>query len=176
MTTTLDDLYGIVKKPEKCAEEERHVEPESLTILGEAEANGLKSLMEATDKELPLAASLFSQVLILWLIDADGCFRFALEEVVTTGSKRYLRPRLRRDRLSDGETRLGHPSLVSGVGARIGGELCFDPGWGHERRGWKLTNGSGRYGTIPGRTSAHLSNVAALLKAHGISVTPIFYA
>ena len=170
----LDLIYGTLEEPKYCSDEEKVVSPESVELLNSRSATLLRALMETATRELGPSVATFSQLPFLWVINKSGQMVFSVEEIVTDGSKRFVRPRLRRDQPVQGETRLGHPSLVGGLPARIGGELYFDPGWGHEPRGWKLTNGSGRYGLRKGREVSHLLNVVDLLRSHNIDVRPNF--
>lgn len=171
---SLDLMYGKTLSPKYCSEEEKAVSPESIELLNSKSATLLRALMETATRELGPSVATFSQLPILWVINKSGQMIFSVEEIVTDGSKRFVRPRLRRDQPMEGETRLGHPSLVGGQPARIGGELYFDPGWGHEPRGWKITNGSGRYGLREGIEVSHLLNVVDLLRSHNIEVRPSF--
>jgi UDP-3-O-[3-hydroxymyristoyl] N-acetylglucosamine deacetylase len=170
----LDLMYGTLVEPEYCSDEERVISPESIELLDSKSATLLRALMETAVRELGPSVATFSQLPFLWVINKSGQMVFSIEEIVSDGSKRFIRPRLRRDQPLQGETRLGHPSLVDGQPARIGGELYFDPGWGHEPRGWKITNGSGRYGLREGREVSHLLNVVDLLRSHNVDVRPNF--
>ena len=172
----LSELYGVPEAPVPCAEEERLVRPESVQSLNKTTAPLLMSALAATVDGLLALECVYSQLPMLWVIDSKGEMHFAVEEIVTMGSKRLLRPRLVRDVPGVNETRLGHPALIGGADGRIGGELCFDPGWGTQRRGWKLTNASGRYGLLEGRTSNHLVNAVKLLEKFSVTgVSPVFY-
>lgn len=171
----LDDLYGILVEPNHCTDEERMMVPSSYTALSEATAPALKLMMEAATKGSEIVRGVFSQAMILWVIDEQGTIRLGLEEVFSSSTKQLLRPRLKKQSLAPGEVRIGHPSLVRGGPARIGGELLFDRGSTVFPEGWYLTNGSGRFGTIEGRTVVHLNNACSLFARFELGVKPYFY-
>ena len=171
----LDDLFGLCCDPVPCSDEERTQMPTSLTKLNADSAKLLKPVMDAADAGLELVACVFSQVNVLWVVDRDGEIWMAIEEILTGKTKRLLRPSLKGQRPADDETRIGHPALVAGSAARIGGELRYELGYGIVKRGWHITNASGRYGTIPGRTRKHLENAAVLFHHFGLQVRTYFY-
>ena len=171
----LDDLFGACREPERCTHAETHKRPESLTKLDDESAAHIRAIMLAAET-VPLVRGLFGQVPLLWIVDEAGDIYISLEEIVTLDSLRLLRPRSRRDDAREGETKLGHPALVGESNrARIGGELCYDPGWGVQIEGWYLSNASGRYGVKAGLNDQHLRNVVAKFAEFGIEVRPVFY-
>lgn len=172
---SLDDLYGDAVAPELCSDPEKSVQPESLHQLDDRTGPLLQRLVSAAQEGLLTIGFVYSKFPILWVIGEDGKMRFSLEEVVDQRTMRRLRPRLAKEALRDGETRLGHPALLSGGRGRIGGELLYDPGWGPTASGWKLTNSSGRYGMLSSRTAEQLANAAELLHNYGIIVDTVFY-
>ncbi|MHA7886686.1 hypothetical protein [Roseicyclus sp.] len=163
-----------METPARIAPEEALVELESAQTLNAETSPHFRSFLLATSEGIRLLECTYSQLPILWAIDETGHFRFGVEEIITSSSKRLVRPRFVRDPLLEHQKRLGHPALVAGKGARISGELWFDPGWGAQRRGWKLTNASGRYGLVETRTPQHLSNVQKLLRDFEIEVDCLF--
>lgn len=171
----LDELYGEAIHPEPCSDPEKAVQPESLHELDDRTGPLLQRLVAIAEDGLLTIGCVYSNVPILWVIGEDGKMRFSLEEVVAQGTMRRLRPRLVKEALRDGETRLGHPALLCGGKGRIGGELLYDPGWGATPAGWKLTNSSGRYGMLPIRNEKQLANAAQLLQNYGILVDTAFY-
>lgn len=90
----------------------------------------------------------------------------------TTGQ--FVFPRIRQTEVSKRHQRLGHPALLRDTDlrarGRISGEILYDL----KLKTWVITNGSGRYGMIPGRTAEHLSNVAAKFEEHGITLKEDF--
>jgi hypothetical protein len=88
----------------------------------------------------------------IWVVNENGDLIIAIEENLDGAPARR------------GERTLGHPTLVNGDLARIGGELRFVEGE------WVITNKSGRYGR--NRPAERLlPNVAAIFKGLGLSVT-----
>ena len=64
--------------------------------------------------------------------------------------------------------RLGHPTLIGGKNARIGGELSFT------EEGWVMNNKSGRYSGHDDRGAEQLNNAAAMMRESGIDVVVNF--
>jgi hypothetical protein len=69
--------------------------------------------------------------------------------------------------------RLGHPALVGGKAARIGGEIFCKLDKTQPR--WYISNGSGRYGVALKRTEEQLANVAEEFAKLGIDLKVEFY-
>lgn len=170
----LDALYGQCLEPGSAhSEYEENNQPQSRQLLNDATAKHLK---EYLDCKHPLSLiNLVPQVChILWLMDERGDIWFAVEEVIlphkagggfdTIGilNKAFA---ARPDR--DNYVKLGHPSLLEKgeLNARIGGEIVYDPGDGHD---WCVTNDSGRYGTRKGTTKAMLIAVVEKFKEFGL--------
>ena len=171
----LDKKFGELVEAEVASSFEQNSKPVSLHTLNQDNSILLAKMMETATEGLKITAILHYQTPILWVVDREGNFRFSLEEVITKDNFRFLRPRLLSVKPSGDEARLGHPALLDEKVGRIGGEIVFDPGWGAIWPGWKITNLSGRYGTVHGRTSKHLENVVTLLESHGVKVDPIFF-
>jgi hypothetical protein len=91
----------------------------------------------------------------IWLMDKSGTLRVG-EEVLTGG------------KLLDGSpAKLGHPTLVGGDAARIGGELR----WVESEKSWKINNESGRYTkSQTDRTTDMLRNVQKSFSNNGTKV------
>lgn len=166
---SLDRRYGSLVDPGRPRPGESHLGPQSLSRLDGHGADLLRRIIETAPHPCCLGEVLFDAVPILWVVDANGTFLFALEDVVEVATSRYLYPRPRKLRLATTETKLGHPALVGGASARIGGELCISVDRGGETC-WVLTNRSGRYGMNCGRRKVQLSNVGDDLRNAGISV------
>lgn len=92
----------------------------------------------------------------IWLIDEEGNMRIA--EQVKVGQEPDGWPQ-----------KLGHPTLVEGEDARIGGELRPKEGGG-----WTMDNQSGRYSRHADRGAEQLENAAQILRDLGIDVTTNF--
>lgn len=84
----------------------------------------------------------------------------AVEEIVLSENPLVTTPMPRS--LPRPSSKLGHPSLVEGGAARIGGELAVHPATGEIF----LSNRSGRFGIM--RTEEELMNAAALFATMGI--------
>jgi hypothetical protein len=165
----LDDLYGALVDPVRVDPVETSM-PQSLAILDDESAARLRALMLSARGEPP--AMLCSEVPMLWVVDIAGNLRIAVEEVVDAASGELLHPKPARCPLHPGTAKRGHPSLVSGGRARIGGEMLLDP-----KYGWVITNRSGRFGAAAlGRSKAQLEKVSDLLAQRGIEVQAFFYA
>ena len=87
----------------------------------------------------------------IWLVDENGRMLVA-EEV----------PRGFRDNGTPG--RLGHPTLVEGAPARIGGELNYT------EDGWVMNSQSGRYSRSPDRGPEQLNNAVNMMRDSGLQV------
>ncbi|MEM9988788.1 MAG: hypothetical protein AAF723_04640, partial [Pseudomonadota bacterium] len=87
----------------------------------------------------------------IWVISEAGDLIMALEE------------NLEKEPRQEGELALGHPNLVQGQEARIGGELICRDGE------WIIWNKSGRYGKRP-NAMKYLPNVKDLFKDAGLGL------
>jgi hypothetical protein len=112
-----------------------------------------------------------NEILIIWLVDTIGRLRFSIEELVLFGVPRGI-PKHQKCELHATADKLGHPALVGGANARIGGEIFFDPT--ADPPNWFINNKSGRYGLHPSRTSVHLDNVAHQFAKYGITLQKKF--
>lgn len=173
---TLDALYGTALPAGGrggVQPIERRAVPASLCQLTVAGADILRHYMQMVERENQLGRVMMHRAYMLWLIDAEGRLWFALEEVVDEQSLdlRFVM-NLAVDQLPAAAAKLGHPALIGGGPARIGGEIVFARRDG--RPIWFLSNKSGRYGIVPGRTSAHLDRARALFQSMGIDLVPHF--
>ena len=168
----LDAAFGPALKPVRVDPIELEVRPSSLTQLDGESAPLLVSFMAATENGLKVTRFVYSELPILWIVDTDGSVWFSVEEIVETASKRFVAPRLRFGDVPKGHQKLGHPALIGGGPGRIAGEIFFDVG--AESPCWAITNGSGRYGLLPGRQPNHLTNVSNLFGEHGIRLQESF--
>lgn len=171
-SSDLDALYGAMVIPKKVDQKEGELSPRSLHILDDSSASLLKDLTSITERGLGVSAYVYCELPILWIIDANGKILFALEEVVHTETNEFALPRLRNTDVKDGFARLGHPSLVSAMPARIAGEILFDVRADVPR--WFITNASGRYGIGHDRTKEHLEEVCRCFEEYGIALEPYF--
>lgn len=173
---TLDDLYGPAIWPmprggRAATTWEMIYPPRSLYKLDIDSATFLKNTMADVENGWRVGEVAFFDVTILWVVDEDGAFWFAIEEMVRrgkpTGHPNYkaLAPHL-----PDIE-KLGHPSLIRCKKGRIAGEIVFD----HLATPpvWNINMESGRYSRHPGRSIQHLRHAADHFIAKGIHVTPM---
>jgi len=175
----LDALYGSCRVPGTVAPCELKYSQRSCFELDDDTAAKLKSLSAAADSSFYMSHALYSDFTVLWLVDPRGKLWIALEEIVIenptiVGSlETYPLPRSLDWRMFD-MSRLGHPAIVKGQDARIGGELSYKP----EASGgeWWLSNQSGRYGKGSDRTEDHLNQVAEIFRSRGINVVTFFYS
>lgn len=97
----------------------------------------------------------------IWLIDENGKMYVAPEEVVLDASGNPVKD-------GDKLLKLGHPTLVGGANARIGGELHYVDGR------WVMNNQSGRYSVHPDRSAEQLENAASVMRESGLDVETDF--
>lgn len=146
----LDNLYGEPRPPEAAAVGQPAIK--SHEFADPLSGNLLKrprSISIATEE---FVSKLDADVLYIWLVDQAGALIIAVEENLDGKPARI------------GERSLGHPTLVNGDPARIGGELRWIDG------SWKISNKSGRYGR--NRDAERLlPNVAEIFKSVGLIVT-----
>ena len=128
--------------------------------------------MNAVLEDWRLGEACVRDLVILWLVDADGRILFAWEELVVNGEPQQV-PKHVRLPLMAGCEKLGHPSLIDCGQARIAGELFFDETTSSPA--WRLNNRSGRYGIHETRRPEHLANVSKALREKGILVEEDFY-
>ncbi|MBB3568725.1 hypothetical protein [Rhizobium sp. BK491] len=178
-STELDELYGTCDLPARpVAQHELNYRPMSHMTLNDETAAFLKSYMDqAAPVKLYHPSAQTSH--ILWLIDENGVMHIAVEEIINEdGTLIGVLPKSILARPPKDELRkLGHPSLLppGQTKARIGGEIGYDPG-GHDGREWCLTNESGRFGTCPGRTEAHLQAACGIFEDFDIYLAYEFYS
>ncbi|WP_256806790.1 hypothetical protein [Bradyrhizobium sp. Bra64] len=167
MSDELDDLFGPVIPPQSGLKTWELRETLKNYELNQDSAQQLTQILVLA-QNMSIGQSIFRAITFIWVVDERGDIMFALEEVVDLhGTAR--RPRMRGIPLNNNVKPLGHPLLVGGVGARIGGELYLDE-VSNGSLTWILDNKSGRYGTHKTRTTTHLENAAALFRRHRVSV------
>jgi len=108
--------------------------------LYQATAHDLAQLLSLAETG-SLGLKIMQALTLLWVVKENGDIIFALEETIDLqGTSR--RPRMRGTPLNTNVKPLGHPLLVGGAGARIGGELYIDQS---DEGGltWVLDNRSG---------------------------------
>lgn len=174
MTSTpssIDARFGDCKEPGRVGQYEVSRAPASLFQFDETTAGKLKAIAATLDAEFKISHCLYTDFTVIWLIDDAGALLIALDEVVADDERRtYPLPRVMSTDTRMRERKLGHPSLVQGKAARIGGELNYEP----EEKLWYLTNMSGRYGLGCGRTPGQLGEVAKLFEARDFPVRQRF--
>lgn len=169
----LDERFGPSRPPSnrKIEDHERLYHPMSKIEITSQTAPVIADYL----KRLPhfeLSSIIASTFHMLWLIDTSGRMFLAMEELVDgNGTKIGALPNAVGLIYPDYK-KLGHPSLLDhGTDdARIAGELTYDPDFDPGGPDWVLSNKSGRYGTRPWQTSAHLEAVGGFLANLGLHV------
>lgn len=140
----LDDLFGAPVLPARFDPAEKALAPKSRINTSEDDANSLRMFLESVARGCPLSSFLSESTVILWLADADGNMIFSVEELFHRDDVTRRVPNNLELQYAEQWQKLGHPSLVGAMPARIAGEMFFDP---EEAGGtWVLSNKSGRYG------------------------------
>jgi hypothetical protein len=116
----LDDVYGAARVPADVDAWERETKPISLTELSEMTAEGVRTFFESALRGFPGAELIAAECKILWLATESGAILIALEEVIQSDGRDMRTPRMRAADYPEIK-RLGHPALVGGEAARIGG-------------------------------------------------------
>ena len=168
----LDVLFGEALPPLRVDRLEETLEPRSLHQLDTASAGLLGQLMAVTERGLGVTRYVYCELPILWIVDQGGKIWFSIEEIVKSETQEFVSPRLRNATVEKAYQRLGHPALIGAAAGRIGGEILFDING--EPPSWFITNGSGRYGLLPGRQPSHLSNVSGKFAGFGIMLRDFF--
>jgi hypothetical protein len=147
----LDVLYGELRPPQ--ANAAAGIPAIKAWEIDNGGIKAPKSLVDVSASGLP---ELNRQWTYIWLIGKEGQLMMAVEECVD-GS-----PRIRASTLPA----LGHPTLVNGDPARLGGELTWDGD------AWSLNAKSGRYSAGRDRQiiAAIMGNCQQLFKNHGLTV------
>jgi hypothetical protein len=161
--SNLDQLYGEPRTPAYVGPFERRRQA-SWLLLDTAGGRDLKAYLEHACGEAYLARHFCDGFNTLWLIDTDGHIRIAIEEMAILDAPTFVSVPM-PNAVRNNAIKLGHPSLVEGDVARIGGELTLLTATGT----YYISNKSGRFGS--GRSRDHLENAAKLFVAKGIEVT-----
>ncbi|WP_137151003.1 hypothetical protein [Devosia sp. FKR38] len=164
----LDDAYGEVRPAARVDPAELSNLPGTRQRLDENSGPVLRRYMQSAIDGVLLSVVLHRTIPILWAIDEEGSFWFALEEVIDTATAGYLFPFARDLLLKTTQAKLGHPAVVGATKARLGGEIYFDDGL--DPPAWVLNNKSGRFGYGEGRRKEHLNSAHSDLAVHGIDV------
>lgn len=154
----LDRDFGTMRAPSKVDAWEVDRAPASKTRVDAAVGNGLVAYKDAV--QLQLFAHAARCVTYIWVIDADGSVHMSVEELaeLPDGTEIMGYPR-RRDypRHPAEEKKLGHPTLVGGNNARVGGELFLDVKGG--KLMWFVNVNSGRYCQFAPPSPEQVANV-----------------
>lgn len=174
----LDVRFGAALRPggDGIREGEERYRPASLALMGldvseRVEPNSVIAYMLSVQNGCRISSYLCDSANVLWLVDANGVLRMAVEEAFRETPAFVTIPILSRNRSGSlGWSKLGHPSLLDSKDkeARIGGEIRYVRGT------WLLTNESGRYGRLADRSHGHLRSVASVLAGHGIRIDTDF--
>lgn len=168
----LDEVYGPSIGPLPRDDGSTHDDWEKAPPVSHSSLAGLAAQQLATyirnvEQRWKVGETLAGGSTIIWLVDENGLLWFAIEELVVDGVGIGV-PKPELPVNGPKFAKVGHPALVGGRAARIGGELVFDSDLGT----WELNNASGRYGFDASRSPFHLINVARDLKEVGIIVSP----
>jgi hypothetical protein len=155
----LDAKFGPCVEPVYFNDAERSIVQLTIFELDAPSARRIARFIEMSKDKGRFSIYPFVDFSLLWLVTEYGEIRIAVEEGVlpesTSGEKRFPLP----NAIKRNYVKLGHPALVQGAHARIGGEIGCD--LETDPAQWYITNRSGRYGVNLGRTEAQLANVAA---------------
>lgn len=189
---TLDQLYGIVLGPAPSKDRpdgywkwELDLRPISYSVLDKKSAVPLQAFMTQVSENWTIGNILVRRAIILYLVDEIGLVRFAIEEAVEEdpSGKSVGRDYRRLDipffsKLLRTDKKLGHPVLVGCGGARIAGQIMFqpadDPG---KTPYWTIDAWSGRYGrmVVAGRREPrHVEHVIAEFQRYDIELQNAF--
>ncbi|MGR9289905.1 hypothetical protein ACU8OS_15755 [Rhizobium leguminosarum] len=179
VTTSLSDKLDAIFGPclpagQPVKPQEFQLRPASVQRLDVDTASILRQYLDTAKAGLLLSVAIHRVHPILWLVDHAGDVWFAVEEVVSEESGELLYTMARGSHIPPGHVKLGHPSLListTNKSARIGGEIKYFPA----SQVWKISNRSGRYGTRPHQTEAHLKAVAERFSEHGIELAINFW-
>ncbi|MQB04036.1 hypothetical protein DXT91_07745 [Agrobacterium tumefaciens] len=171
---SLDDTFGpCLEAGRTIANQEFQYNPQSLQRLDEQTGPLLGKYLDTAIGGLKIPRLIHRANTILWLVDNNGDVWFAIEEVVDIDTGTYLYALALSQEKTNNHVKLGHPSLLMSTTdkrARIGGEIKYVPRHGC----WVINNRSGRYGTRPHQTAAHLEAVAAKFKDYEIPLKVVF--
>lgn len=136
-----DRSYGVVREPDGTKPWELEMTPKSKAMLDSGTVASLRVHAQACRE--PLLRYAPKWITFIWVVDTDGKFHIAVEELAAMEPSNLSgAPRLRRHHPSETK-KLGHPSLVGGAVARIAGELFVDEVGGEIS--WWVNCDSGRY-------------------------------
>lgn len=163
----LDSRFGHAIEPTYVHDCEQARPPRSLVVVNPKDDEllvALRAMFAAVDRSVYPSHGFHSDYSMIWVVDPEGLLRIGLEE----DDHDRLSVAIPRSRAVRGRPKRGHPALVAGGAARIGGELLYDVSAAEPR--WVLSNRSGRYGLVEDRSERHLRNVAAILVECGVEV------
>jgi hypothetical protein len=162
---------GPTKRPLGYDQWEKRYPPVSLIKLTQSTADLLKLLMQQMAAGCPIGRTFMNDVILIWLVDANGNILVSIEELVFNARPQKV-PKFQSVPLTKDCDKLGHPSLVLAADARIAGEVRY-----HSDKSpaiWSINNASWRYGLYEGRTSVQLERVAARFRELGINLVSNF--
>ena len=162
---------GPTKRPLGYDQWEKRYPPISLIKLTQSTADLLKLLMQQIAAGCPIGRTFMNDVILIWLVDANGSILISIEELVFNKRPQGV-PKFQSVPLTKDCDKLGHPSLILAANARIAGEVRY-----HSDRDpaiWSINNASWRYGLYEGRTSIQLERVVERFHEVGIKLEPNF--
>jgi hypothetical protein len=169
MTEYLDEQFGELRPPERIMHWEKGRRPNSLCTVDVNIVATLTKLRECAQSQLLRSAAQTQNY--LWIMDASGSIKIAIEELALLDGKPDTRgfPRRRGYKHPSEDKKLGHPTLLDGGSARIAGELVLDL---HEGKlHWVFNAASGRYCREKPPTQRQVDAAANLVRGMGLEVT-----
>jgi len=159
----LSEKYGNPRWPSKVHGWEAGRAPRSLSRLDEATGEALVRFKSANQDSLFKFAA--KCVTYLWVMDVDGVVHISVEELalMPDGTDVTGYPRRRDFPVHPvEEKKLGHPTLVNGERARMGGELFLDNTC--SELCWYINVNSGRYCKDAPPSETQVQNILTLFR------------
>jgi hypothetical protein len=165
---TLDEQFGELRSPERIMAWEKGRRPNSLCTVDIDTVSTLNKLRDCAQSQLLRSAAQTQNY--LWIMDAGGTVKIAIEELALLDGKPDTRgfPRRRGYKHPSEDKKLGHPTLLDGDRARIAGELVLDVFDGELH--WVFNAASGRYCREKPPTQRQIDAVADLIRKKGLEV------
>ncbi|RWC31486.1 hypothetical protein [Mesorhizobium sp.] len=168
MIENLDTEFGELRGPERIMKWEEDRTPNSLCTLDAELLATLSSLRDCAQSSLLKSAAQTQNY--LWVMDASGSIKIAIEEIAVLDGKPDTRgfPRRRGYKHPSEDKKLGHPTLLAGGKARIAGELALD--LNDDKLLWVLNANSGRYCKQKPPSKSQVDAAANLIQGMGLAI------
>ncbi|MER9628345.1 MULTISPECIES: hypothetical protein [unclassified Mesorhizobium] len=168
MEKDLDAEFGELREPERIMSWEKERSPNSLCTVDVGLLAALSSLRDCAQS--PLLKSAAQTQNYLWVMDANGDIKIAVEEIAVLDGKPDIRgyPRRRGYKHPSEDQKLGHPTLLDGGKARIAGELALD--LHDDKLLWILNANSGRYCKQKPPSKSQVDAAAYLIQGMGLDI------